>query len=340
MTAKKSGTHQTPVRSPKSRATSSRSGAHPSGRARPRADHTSRATPMIAADTSTSSTLSLSTQLVAEESVIAAPAKSPRRASRTKKASEVHISTIPSHDVTPPTLRTYVQEYHLSDERFGIEIEASSALETCKGCAWCTERERVGCEETPHHWLDRDLLILSISLEGVEHPGHFSGFMKAQQLHRIIENLGAIRDRMVTDGVLAPREGAAVDAGLASILNRPSEYSVGEIAGACACSVCAAMRAAAFSCLACGFGGTPIVPACTCPESPVYETDVRHVAEDEDCNTGHARWRTCPVCEVGQMNRDSSAAFVREAFPDKDGSVHAAGIIRDLRSALRSRGLV
>lgn len=66
MQARESTTRQIAAVSPRSRAPKPRSAAHPSGRAHPHTDLTSRDSNMIAADTSANSALSLATQVVEE----------------------------------------------------------------------------------------------------------------------------------------------------------------------------------------------------------------------------------------------------------------------------------
>jgi hypothetical protein len=121
---------------------------------------------------------------------------------------------------------------------------------------------------------------------------------------------------------------------LLSILNRPLENYL-----ACDCATCVAMRADEFLCLACGYEGVPAVPPCGCPERKDHTHAERHLAGDGNCNTGHAQWRVCPVCDLASDTMISAVDPARESFKGDQGSAHAAGIIRDVRSALRTRGL-
>lgn len=63
----------------------------------------------------------------------------------------------------------------------------------------------------------------------------------------------------------------------------------------------------------------------------------RHAAGDEECDSGHARWRTCPVCVATETSEGEQE---EPGFCATEGGTHAAAMIRDLRAALHSRGIV
>jgi hypothetical protein len=295
---------------------------------------------MIAADTSSSSALSLAT--------IEAPTKPvpTRTRAKTTKVPRVQVCRT-DEEITPLSDRRFARRYELADKETGVTVAMHEGTRYCgsvdNGCDWCREHD-----ESNHAELDPTRTTLSIHIDntlpippGINEPdqAEFLLDVRVEQVDALILALVRVRDRARADGVLAPREGATGEGDLASILNRPTANAAKDLDAACSCEACEEMRKRAFLCLACGYDGVPVVPPCLCAERPAYKTTERHAGGDADCNTGHARWRECPVCGCSAEVLDRDEAL-ESAFRGNDDPEHAVTIIRDLRAALASRGIL
>lgn len=102
---------------------------------------------------------------------------------------------------------------------------------------------------------------------------------------------------------------ATFDAELAAIINRPAQLSSRELSAERRERYLSAIR-----------------------DLERVQFSPRHGGGDEDCDSGHAQWRICAVCDAVENSVD--------AFSWIRGNKAAATMIRDLRAALSARGLV
>lgn len=105
---------------------------------------------------------------------------------------------------------------------------------------------------------------------------------------------------------------------LEAILNRWIPWVAA--ARRCECDACTAERAAGVFCSECSYKGEPYVWACECPER---YGEARHAAGADECGTCHGS-SECPVCIDGDAANDGLTE-------------HLLGMVRDLRTALRSQ---